>query len=107
MDTVSKAWKRAAIVGNILGVISLLICTMVHTSEVLGVGIILFACSTAIALWFASMTLLIGVVEQKSASTEYNSILWLIGIFLTPVVVGIFAASIPDVRLTRASKGSE
>lgn len=54
--------------------------------------------------WLAAIALFIGVRKDKGYSSEGEWLLWVIGIFATPIVVGLFVIALPDKRLVSASK---
>ena len=56
--------------------------------------------------WIAAIALFIGVKREKGYSSEGNGLLWIIGIFATPIVVGLYVIALPDKRLVSASEAA-
>lgn len=79
-----------------------------------GVGIpeffvlfILFVVVVAVLVaWLMTINLLIKVGAAKGYSMDNKGLLWFIGIFATPIVVGLYVAALPDNRLRSAEEAS-
>lgn len=56
-----------------------------------------------LAAWLMAINLLIKVGAAKGYSMDNKGLLWFIGIFATPIVVGLYVAALPDNRLRSAS----
>ena len=64
----------------------------------MAVLIIILAILVLIA-WIMAIDLFIGAAKEKGYYKEGGAeILWFIGIFATPIVVGIYTSSLPDKR---------
>lgn len=59
---------------------------------------IIFA--VVLGAWLASINLLIKVGAAKGYAMENKGLLWFIGIFATPIIVGLYVAALPDNRLS-------
>ncbi len=66
------------------------------------IGIIL----VVLIAWLMSIDLLIKVGAAKGYSMDNKGLLWFIGIFATPIVVGLYVAALPDNRLNAAGEVS-
>ena len=51
-----------------------------------------------LAAWVVAINLLIKAGKAKGYAMENAGILWFVGIFATPIVVGLYIASLPDNR---------
>lgn len=49
-----------------------------------------------IAAWLIAIRLLIQSGEAKGYSMDNRKLLWFVGIFATPIVVGLYVISLPD-----------
>ena len=57
--------------------------------------------------WFLSMKLFIDMAKEKGYYEDGDTgILWLTGLFATPIVVGIYAAGLPDKHLRGKAAGT-
>ena len=56
-----------------------------------------------LAAWLMAINLLIKVGAAKGYSMDNKGLLWFIGIFATPIVVGLYVAALPDNRLRSAA----
>lgn len=56
-----------------------------------------------IAAWIISIKLFIQAGEAKGYSMENRKLIWFIGLFATPIVVGLYINSLPN----RALEGSQ
>lgn len=45
-----------------------------------------------------AISLFVGAMREKGHSDKSAGLLWYIGIFATPIVVGLYVASLPDKR---------
>lgn len=50
----------------------------------------------AFAISLVAISLLIRAAKEKGYHCSSTGILWLVGIFATPVVLGLYTASLPD-----------
>ena len=50
----------------------------------------------AFAISLVAISLLIKAAKEKGYHRSSTGILWLVGIFATPVVLGLYTASLPD-----------
>lgn len=66
--------------------------------EISIVVFIIFA--VVLGAWLASINLLIKVGAAKGYAMENKGLLWFIGIFATPIIVGLYVAALPDNRLS-------
>lgn len=54
--------------------------------------------------WLLAINLLIKVGEAKGHALSNKGLLWFIGIFATPIVVGLYIIALPDRRAEAARK---
>lgn len=54
--------------------------------------------------WLLAINLLIKVGEAKGHALSNKGLLWFIGIFATPIVVGLYIIALPDQRAEAARK---
>lgn len=58
-----------------------------------------------LAAWLASISLFIKAAKEKGYYEHGGTgLLWFIGIFATPIVVGLYTASLPDLRDQKAKQ---
>lgn len=50
----------------------------------------------ALICYFYSIKMFIAVVDSKGFDGVSKGALWALGIFMTPLIVGLFAAALPD-----------
>ena len=76
-------------------------------SEFLG-GFFIFAVVVAgilvLVAWLAAISLFIKAGKAKGYSMENAWLLWFVGIFATPVAVGLYVAALPDRRSAASGK---
>lgn len=58
----------------------------------------------ALVAWLLAINLLIKVGEAKGHALSNKGLLWFIGIFATPIVVGLYIIALPDRRAEAARK---
>ena len=60
---------------------------------------IMFAITVAVLVaWLMATNLFIKIARAKGYYKDGAGLLWFIGIFATPIVVGIYVAALPDKR---------
>lgn len=52
----------------------------------------------AIVAWVASISLLIKAGMEKGYSMDNKLLLWFVGLFASPIVLGLYVCSLPDAR---------
>lgn len=60
--------------------------------------IIVLVLLPVLVAWLLAINLFIKVGAEKGYAMENKGLLWFIGIFATPIVVGLYIASLPDAR---------
>lgn len=70
--------------------------------------LLFFALFVAVLVaWLMSINLLVKVGAAKGYSMDNKGLLWFIGIFATPIVVGLYVASLPDNRAPQTKPDSD
>lgn len=72
-------------------------------------AVLIILAIVALIAWLLAINLLIKVGAAKGYAMDNKGLLWFIGIFATPIVVGLYIASLPDNRVMPAESaaGSE
>ena len=56
----------------------------------------------ALVAWLMAINLFVGIGKSKGYFEDGAGMLWFIGIFATPIVVGLYVAALPDKNAPRA-----
>lgn len=70
-------------------------------------GILIIPLLIAFAISLVAISLLVKAAKEKGYHRSSAGILWLVGIFATPVVLGLYTASLPDRNATTKETGNE
>lgn len=60
----------------------------------------------AFCVWLLAIHSFVEVVKMKGHHQEGATTLWLIGLFASPIVLGLYAAALPDRNATVATKAA-
>lgn len=74
------------------------------------VAILVIFLVAVLCAWVASISLFLGVKKEKGYPADNDILLWFIGIFATPLAVGLYVAALPDKSTSRdhrIGRGSE
>ena len=66
-------------------------------------GIVLFGI-IVLSAWCVAINLFIGIGKSKGHPMENAGLLWFVGIFATPLAVGLYVAALPDRRIASAKE---
>lgn len=59
-------------------------------------GILLLILLLVFIVWLLAINMLIKAAREKGYHRNSSGILWVIGIFASPVILGLYTASLPD-----------
>lgn len=59
-------------------------------------GLLIFVLLTAFAISLLAISLLVNAAQQKGFHRNDAGTLWFVGIFASPIVLGLYTASLPD-----------
>ena len=59
-------------------------------------GLLIFVLLTAFVISLIAISLLVNAAQQKGFHRNDAGTLWFVGIFASPIVLGLYTASLPD-----------
>lgn len=71
------------------------------------VSLLIIPLFVAFIISLVAISLLIKAAKEKGYHRSSAGILWLVGIFATPVVLGLYTASLPDRNATKKETSNE
>lgn len=70
-------------------------------------AVLIILAIVALVAWLLAINLLIKVGAAKGYAMDNKGLLWFIGIFATPIVVGLYVAALPDNRAKPAESTAD
>lgn len=56
----------------------------------------LLVVAVAIVVWLVTVALFVSAAKQKGHCADGTAVLWLVGIFLTPLTLALYVCALPD-----------
>lgn len=65
------------------------------------VAVLIVFLVVVLCAWVALISLFLGVKKEKGYPADNDTLLWFIGIFATPLAVGLYVVALPDKSASR------